>query len=247
MKRKSLLYTSLLLILLSFSLFVQSNSVSSAVSFEGSITIGSTFEWVVKKYEITERPVPEAFTFFKKDDTIKIEIIANPPTLAEYWGYIPDVNFTDWMKFYVNDVLYNTSEDFFKPLIFMFGFIYPISITEDNTTTGFFEHYTAVVEEKYTYDLTVDIITKLDKNYFEEIFDQTADVYIKSKYFSRKYNIHTGLLSEYKDEFNNYENSHYAIEIVNPDDSRASIAVIIPIVTLAIASILFRRKKRKSS
>jgi len=247
MMKKSLFYTIFLLILISFPMFIQVKGVSSSVSFNETITIGSTFEWVVKKYEIIERPVPEAYTFFKEDDIIKIEIIASPPTLAEYWGYIPDVNFTDWMKFYVNDVLYNTGEDFFKPLIFMFGFIYPISITEDNTTTGFFEHYTAVVEEKYTYDLTVDIITKLDKNYFEEIFDQTADVYIQSKYFSRKYNIHTGLMSEYKDEFDNYENSHYEIEIVNPDDSRASIAVIIPIVTLAIASILFMRKKRKSS
>jgi len=235
------------LILLSFSLFVQANSVSSDVSFHESITIGSTFEWVVKKYDIIQRPVPEAYTFFEQDDIIKLEIIANPPTSAEYWGYIPDVNITDWVKFYKNNVPFNLTDVDFLPSIFMFGFIYPNSITDENSTKGFFEYYQVVVEDQYEFNLVVDIQTKLTKDYFEEINDQTAEAYIHHTYISRKYNINTGLLSEYTHEFNNHENAHYEIEIVNPDDSRASVAVIIPIVTLATASILFRRKKRKSS
>ncbi len=231
--------------LLSFSVFVQANGVSSTVSYHESITIGSTFEWVVKKYEIIEKPVPEAYTFFKQDDTIKIEIIANPTTSAEYWEYIPDVNYTDWMKFYKNDIPFNLTDEDFLPSVFLFGFIYPISITDENSTKGFFEYFEDVVQDYYEFNLVVNIQTKLTKDHFKEINDQTADVYIHHTYISRKYNIHTGLLSEYTHEFNNYENNHYEIEIVNPDDSRASIAVIIPIVTLATASILFRRKKKK--
>ena len=245
MKRKLLFYTTFLLILISFPMFIQVNGVSSSVSFNETLTIGSTFEWVVKKYEIIERPVPEAYTFFKEDDIIKLEIIANPPTSAEYWGYIPDVNITDWVKFYKNNVPFNLTDEDFLPSIFMFGFIYPESITDENSTKGFFEYYQVIVEDYYAYNLVVDIKTKLDKNYFEEINDQTAEVYILYTYISRKYNIHTGLLSEYTHEFNNHENAHYEIEIVNPDDSRASIAVIMPIVTLLIASLIFKKKKRR--
>jgi len=247
MKRRLLLSTSFLLILLSFSTISQVNGIISTVSFTDSITIGATFEWVVKKYDIIQRPVPEAYTTFKQDDIIKIEIIANPPTLAEYWGFIPDVNITDWVKYYINDVFYNTSEDDFEPTIFMFVFIYPISISGCTPPEGFFEHYVDVVEEYYYYNLIANVRTKLNKDYFEVIDDQTADVYINSMYISRKYNIHTGLLSEFKHEFNNHEDNHYEIEIVNPDDSRVSLIIVFPVVSLLALSILFKRKKKLES
>ena len=243
MKNKVLYYGFVLILFLSSTLFVQADTVERSYTYNESISIGSTFEWIIQKYEIIERPTPEAYTFFKTDDIIKIEIIANPPTEHVSWGYHPDANFSDWMKFYKNDVYFNISEIEYLHGIFIYGFIYPITIIEDEVTTEFFEYYVDVVKGRYFLDLSLEAEVKLSEKYFEEIVDSPRG-YIGRQYFSREYNINTGILCEYKEEYDNLYGTKYKIIIVNTVDTGSSATIIIPIVTLVVTGIIFQKRRK---
>ena len=243
MKNRRLYYVFTLLLFLSNPLFVQADLVERSYTYHESISIGSTFEWIIQKYDVIERPTPEAYTFFKTDDIIKIEIIANSPTEQFSWFYHTDANYSDWMKFYKNDVYFNISETEYLPRIFGFGFIYPITMTDDEATKGFFEYYKGLVEGRYALDLSLECEVKLSENYFEEISDSPRR-YIGQQYFSREYNINTGILSEHRYEYDNLSGTKYEIIIVNTVDTGSSATIIIPIVTLVVTGIIFQKRRK---
>jgi len=91
------------------------------------------------------------------------------------------------MKFYKNDVVFNTSKIDNLPIIFIFSFILPITYNAEGSSSGFFEYYSDEVETVNSWDLNVDIRIKLRGDYFEEIYNQTSSRHIWRKYYSRKY------------------------------------------------------------
>ncbi len=243
MKRKIICYSLLLFLVTCSQLQVRAYTDDSPVVFEQSVSIGATFEWIIQKYDVIERPTPEAYTFFKFNDTLKIEVIGNPPSDLGSWGYRPKANFTDWLEFYKNDAIFNITELDYLPLIFDFGFIYPISIT-DAETECFFEYYSEQVEFMNIIDLNGGYSSNLDADYFEAKLDQTSSKYVHSRFHLRKYNIHTGILSEYVEEYDNFGDTSYLLEIANPADVEASITILVPMVALLAIGVIYLRKRR---
>ncbi len=244
MKRK-IIYPTLLFLIICSQIQVQAYTDDSPAVFADSLTIGASFEWVIQKYEVTLRPTPESYTFFKFNDTIKIEIVKIPETILDNWTYYPGANFSDWLKFYKNDVEFDPSSIGHFLQILDFGFIYPTLIGDDESA-GFFDYYGESVDYwSATWDTSGGYSWKLGKDYFEVEFDHRSHDY--PFYMLRKYNIHTGLLSEFVQEYNNYQDSSYKIRIINPEDIEvASFASFVPLVTFLAVSVIFLNHRRRN-
>lgn len=243
LKRKISCCVILLFLVACSQLEVQAYIEGSTVGFHITVVNRESFEWVIQKYEIIEKPSPDNYTFFKTDDVIKIEVIGEPPTDIESWGFRPNANIADWLKFYKNDIYFNVSEIGYHPLILYYGFIYPVSVINDETI-NFFEYYKDITEATSDMSLMGGYSWKLGKDYFEVKLDQTSKKYVHDLIFIRKYNIHTGILSECVEEYT-YGDTSFKVEIVNPNDVQASITIIIPIMTLLTIAIVYLRKRRE--
>jgi len=191
-----------------------------------------------------ESSSPEKYSFFKVDDTIKVEIIDNPPSYLDYWRHIIGSNYTFWLKFYINDVYFNTSETEWLPVIFSYGFIYPITI-ENDETTNFFEYYSGFIDDFQYYYMDQGYSWKLSEDYFETKVKQSANDFLYDIYYFRRYNIHTGIISKFIGEFDDTYGFSYEIEIVNPADEGTATAIIIPIVSLVVIGMIYQKKRRK--
>lgn len=227
---------------------IQANIDSDSVIFSESISENTTFEWTVEKFDVKLRPTPETYTFFKEGDTIKAKIIAEPPADLESWkSYVPRANFSDWIQFYKNDVIFEIDMAGNLSFLFKYGFIYPISWVEDNSTISYFEQYANAAEAAFAFSLMdFKLTTDLGKDHFKVKYDFTCKRCLGKTLNYRIYNIHTGIISRYQYMYNNEYNDHYEIIISNPEDKVDSYSLVIPIVTLlVIVTVRFVRRNRK--
>ena len=111
---------------------------------------------------------------------------------------------------------------------------------------SYFEYYAEQTQNLMDMSLIGGYSYKLSKDYFKVTIDRTTKKYVHSNYYHRIYNIHTGILSEYVVEFDNYVNISYNIEIVNPEDVKASSTIVFPIVTLLAIVLVCVKKRRKN-
>ena len=173
--------------------------------------------------------------------------------------YIPEANFSDWIQYYKNDVFFDPLTTGNHSVLFSFGFIYPISWIEDNTTISYFEQYASVTESYFAISLLdFKLTTKLSRDHFEVKYDFTCKRCLGKTLNYRIYNIHTGILSKFQYMYNNEGNTHFEIiqtgniqnfthfEIIisNPEDKVDSYSLLIPLVTI-LAIVIIRIVRRK--
>lgn len=241
-KGKQLLLLSFMLILF-LSLGAEA-TLTASITYSDIVEVGNSFEWVVKKYDVSCPSNPLSEDKLHRGDRINVTIIAEPALNATDLNlYILGLGAaydSGSVEYRCNDIEFNKTGFALIPYPFFYGWIRPFTFIDQSGSYNYFD---------LVYDINEDI-TGLDHTLTEEIYEYSHS-YETTTMISKvylKYDVQTGILLRCEEELK-LKDGDFDAEVIFSYGGDITLSVNYDtlsfiVVSLFISLIVISRKKR---